>query len=131
MGTLDYSDFRVAAGTMGFKHRALEAEKVRASLAAPSYLLKIIPQVDRTLRICELVRYCLTDIRIKDAWSGPCALDLHDHALAPVADLPVLEALPKHSGRPHAAAGQRGPQLPGSLSHGAARSRLANSCQFG
>ena len=93
MGTLDYSDFRVATGTMGFKHQTLDAEKVRASMAAPSYLLKIIPHVDGTPRICELVRYCLSDIRIKGAWSGPGALDLHSHALAPVADLPVLEVL--------------------------------------
>ena len=93
MGTLDYSDFRVATGTMGFKHQTLDAEKVRASMAAPSYLLKISPHVDGTPRICELVRYCLSDIRIKGAWSGPGALDLHSHALAPVADLPVLEVL--------------------------------------
>jgi acetoacetate decarboxylase len=93
MGTLDYSDFRVATGTMGFKHQTLDPEKIRASMAVPSYLLKIIPHVDGTPRICELVRYCLTDIRVKGAWGGPGALDLRDHALAPVADLPVLEVL--------------------------------------
>ena len=49
--------------------------------------------MDGKPRICELVRYALSDIRIKCAWSGPGALDLHDHALAPMADLPVLEVL--------------------------------------
>ncbi|MEX8495989.1 acetoacetate decarboxylase [Sphaerotilus sp.] len=93
MGTLDYSDFRVATGTMGFKHQALDADKVRASMAEPNFLLKIIPHVDGTPRICELVRYGLVDIQVKGAWSGPGALDLRDHALAPVADLPVLEVL--------------------------------------
>ncbi|MDE3009252.1 MAG: acetoacetate decarboxylase [Pseudomonadota bacterium] len=93
MGTLDYSDFRVATGTMGFKHQTLDAAKVLASMAAPSYLLKIVPHVDGSPRICELVRYCLSDITIKGAWTGPGALDLHSHALAPVADLPVLEVL--------------------------------------
>ena len=93
MGTLDYSDFRVATGTMGFKHKQLDGAKVMASMAAPNFLLKIIPHVDGKPRICELVRYCLTDILIKGAWSGPGALDLRDHALAPVADLPVLEVL--------------------------------------
>lgn len=34
------------------------------------------------------------NIHVKGAWTGPGALDLHDHALAPVADLPVLEVLP-------------------------------------
>lgn len=93
MGTLDYSDFRVATGTMGFKHKALDAATIAQSMAAPNFLLKIIPHVDGTARICELVRYSLTDIHVKGAWSGPGALDLHDHALAPVADLPVLEVI--------------------------------------
>jgi acetoacetate decarboxylase len=93
VGTLDYSDFRVATGTMGFKHKRLDTAAVLASLAAPSYLLKIIPHVDGTPRICELVRYCLTDITVKGAWSGPDALDMHAHALAPVAALPVLEVV--------------------------------------
>jgi acetoacetate decarboxylase len=93
MGTLDYSDFRIATGTMGFKHITLDHGPIMAALSAPNFLLKIIPHVDGTPRICELVQYRLTDIHIKGAWSGPGALDLHDHALAPVADLPVLEVL--------------------------------------
>jgi len=93
VGTLDYSDFRIATGTMGFKHRALDQEVIKKSLSTPSFLLKIIPHVDGTPRICELVQYSLADITIKGAWGGPGALDLHPHALAPVADLPVLEVL--------------------------------------
>jgi acetoacetate decarboxylase len=93
VGTLDYSEFRVATGTMGYKHRALDAEAVKQSLSTPSFLLKIIPHVDGTPRICELVQYRLSDITIKGAWSGPGALDLHPHALAPVAALPVLEVI--------------------------------------
>ena len=93
MGTLDYSDFRVATGTMGFKHKALDPSAVAKSMATPSFLLKIIPHVDGSARICELVQYSLSDITVKGAWSGPGALDLRDHALAPVADLPVLEVI--------------------------------------
>lgn len=33
----------------------------------------------------------LEDIQLKGVWSGPGALSLHAHALAPVAELPVLE----------------------------------------
>ncbi len=93
VGTLDYGSIRVANGTMGYKHRALDLGKVAASLAAPGFLLKIIPHVDCTPRICELVRYCLTDIAVKGAWEGPAGLELFDHALAPVAELPVLQVL--------------------------------------
>ena len=78
---------------MGYKHGQADLAQVRASLAAPGFLLKIIPHVDGTPRICELVEYRLEDIAIKGAWTGPAALDLSAHALAPVADLPVLEVI--------------------------------------
>ena len=91
VGTLDYGPIRIATGTMGFKHRALDLEAVAAALAEPNYLLKIIPHVDGTPRICELVQYFLEDVTVKEAWTGPAALELHPHALAPVADLPVRE----------------------------------------
>jgi len=91
VGTLDYGKVRVAQATMGFKHRTLEHQPILDALAAPNFLLKIIPHVDGTPRICELVRYYMTDVRLKGAWSGPASLELHPHALAPVADLPVLK----------------------------------------
>jgi acetoacetate decarboxylase len=93
MGTLDYSEFRIATGTMGFKHKAMDQAAAKAALEAPAFLLKIIPHVDGTPRICELVRYALTDVTVKGAWTGPGGLDLRHHALAPIADLPVLEIL--------------------------------------
>ena len=94
LGTLDYGPVRVATGTMGYKHKALDTQEVHDALAnTPNYLLKIIPHVDGTARICELVCYFLKDVDVKGAWSGPAALSLFPHALAPVADLPVLEVL--------------------------------------
>ena len=93
VGTLDYGPMRVAAGTMGYKYAPADVAAVKASLEAPNFLLKIIPDVDGTPRICELVEYRLEDIELKGAWVGPGALDLHAHALAPVAELPVLEVL--------------------------------------
>src|SRR5499433_1665141 len=69
VGTLDYGPVRVVTGTMGYKH------------------------VDGTARICELVEYFLEDLTVKGAWTGPAALELHAHALAPVAELPVLEVV--------------------------------------
>ena len=93
VGTLDYGSIRVANGTMGYKHVALDNEAVLKSMLSPNFMLKIIPHVDCTPRICELVRYYLTDVTVKDAWSGPAGLELFDHALAPVAGLPVREVL--------------------------------------
>jgi acetoacetate decarboxylase len=93
VGTLDYGPVRVATGTMGYKHRAADLDAVRASLATPNYLLKIIPHVDGSARVCELVEFYLEDVNLKGAWIGPAALSLNPHALAPVAELPVLEVI--------------------------------------
>jgi len=93
VGTLDYGPVRIATATMGYKHREADHAAIKAALAAPNYLLKIIPHVDGTLRICELVEYYLEDIDLKGAWTGPAALSLTPHALAPVAELPVLEVV--------------------------------------
>ncbi len=80
VGTLDYGSVRIASATMGFKHREADAASVLASLAAPNFLLKIIPHVDGTPRICELVRYYTTHVNLRGAWTGPSALALHPHA---------------------------------------------------
>jgi acetoacetate decarboxylase len=93
VGTLDYGKVRIAKATMGFKHVAANHDAVLKSLAAPNFLLKIIPHVDGTPRICELVRYYTTDVTLHGAWTGPGSLELHPHALAPVAELPVLKVL--------------------------------------
>jgi acetoacetate decarboxylase len=93
VGTLDYGPVRVETATMGYKHKTADSEAVLASLAAPKFLLKIIPHVDGSPRICELVEYHLEDLALKGAWTGPAALSLTPHALAPVAELPVLEVI--------------------------------------
>ena len=93
LGTLDYGPVRIATGSMGYKHRTLDHGKVLEGLLAPNYMLKIIPHVDGTPRILEIVRYFLEEVTVKGAWSGPAALQLAHHALAPVADLPVREVV--------------------------------------
>ncbi len=93
VGTLDFGPVRIATGTMGYKHKAADVAAIKAALAAPNYLLKIIPHVDGSPRICELVEYYLEDVEVKGAWTGPGALSLNAHALAPIAELPVLEVV--------------------------------------
>jgi acetoacetate decarboxylase len=93
VGTLDYGPVRVATATMGYKHTAADFSSVKASLGEPNFLLKIIPHVDGSPRICELVEYCLEEVNLKGAWAGPASLNLWSHALAPVAELPVLEVV--------------------------------------
>ncbi|HTI16072.1 MAG TPA: acetoacetate decarboxylase, partial [Trinickia sp.] len=75
-GILRYGQIPIAVATMGYKHRTLPHDKILASLSAPNYLLKIIPHVDGSARICELVRYFCEDITVKGAWEGPAAIEL-------------------------------------------------------
>jgi acetoacetate decarboxylase len=91
IGRLHYGQLRIAVGAMGYKHKQADLAAVSASLAAPNFLLKIIPHVDGTARICELVEYHLEDVTLKGAWTGPAQLVLASHPLAPLAELPVLE----------------------------------------
>jgi acetoacetate decarboxylase len=93
VGTLRYGSVACAVGSIGYKHRALDANLALAALHEPGFLLKIIPHVDGSPRICELVRYNLEDITLKGAWTGPAALGLYPHALANVAALPVREVV--------------------------------------
>jgi acetoacetate decarboxylase len=81
------------SATMGYKHRELDPAPLLKSLAKPGFMIKIIPHVDCTPRICELVRYYLEDVTVKGAWSGPAALQFFDHAMCDVNRLPVLEVL--------------------------------------
>jgi acetoacetate decarboxylase len=93
VGTLHYGSVLCASGTMGYKHRPADHDAVLNSMKAPNFILKIIPHVDGSPRICELVRFHLEDIVLKEAWTGPAALGLFPHALADVARLPVREVL--------------------------------------
>lgn len=93
VGTLALNGVEVATATMGYKYRDLAEADVMPALTAANYLLKIIPHVDGSARVCELVRYRMTDIVFKGAWTGPAALELRPHAQAPVAELPVREVI--------------------------------------
>ena len=83
--TLHYGSVLCVSATMGFKHRELDPAPLLKALARPNFMIKIIPHVDCTPRICELVRYHAVDVTLKGAWAGPAALQLFDHALCDVA----------------------------------------------
>jgi acetoacetate decarboxylase len=93
VATMHYGSILCAVGTMGYKHKIIPPEPILRSMNEPSFLIKIIPHVDNSLRVCELVRYNLQDVELKGAWGGPAALQLFQHVAADVARLPVLEVL--------------------------------------
>ena len=91
VGTLDYGQLRVAVATMGYKHQPMTAEEAREEICVPTFMVKMLPGYDRKLRICELVRMQIADITVTGSWRGPARLQLFEHVLAPLADLPVRE----------------------------------------
>jgi acetoacetate decarboxylase len=94
-GTLHYAGQQVALGTMAYKHEDLAGTSDAAREAFVQRMqrtqvnLKLIPHVDGTPAIAQLVAYNLEDIVLKGAWQGAARLHLVPHVNAPVADLPV------------------------------------------
>jgi acetoacetate decarboxylase len=93
VGTLHYGSVLCVTATMGYKHHEMDQGPLLKGLLKPSFMIKIIPHVDCTPRICELVRYYLEDITLKGAWTGPGALQFYAHAMCDVARLPVREVV--------------------------------------
>ena len=102
-GTLRYADHLVALGTMTYKHENMlcddtmhqmrDPEVVRQKLGKKQVVLKLIPHVDGSVAIAQLVTFAMTDITVKGAWAGHARLHLVPHANAPVADLPVKKVI--------------------------------------
>ncbi|NDD58395.1 MAG: acetoacetate decarboxylase [Chlamydiae bacterium] len=89
-GKLMYHNEQIALGTMAYKYKALDTKAIEKNFSeTPNYLLKIIPDVDGSPRICELVYFLLTNVNVKEAWEGPAELELIHHTMAPVAQLPI------------------------------------------
>ncbi|MGW7238220.1 acetoacetate decarboxylase [Streptomyces sp. NPDC054804] len=93
VGTIDFGTLRVATATMGYKHYELDKRQAEAQITVPTFMLNTIPDYDGTPRVQELVRTQITDIVVKEAYTGPARLQLFQHVLAPLADLPVLEVV--------------------------------------
>lgn len=99
-GHLLYAEQTVAVATMGYKHEnvichhtgdklIVDKAAILQKMSKTQVNLKLIPDVDGTLAIAQLVAYNLTEIEVKGAWEGPARLHLVPHVNAPVADLPV------------------------------------------
>lgn len=91
--TLEYYGVRVVTATMTYKRKQIDDAMARRALETPGFLLKWIPHIDGSPRICELVKFRAGDLVVHGAWSGEATLELHPHVQAPVATLPVLEVV--------------------------------------
>lgn len=91
-GTLTYAGQHVATGTMTYKHDhgRTDLAAIKAQLARTQVTLKLIPDIDGTPAIAQLVAVEFADIVVKGAWTGAARLELIPAVNCPLADLPVL-----------------------------------------
>ncbi len=91
-GVLTYAGQRVASGTMVYKHGGpSDLGEVEALLKRTQVTLKLIPDIDGSAGIAQLVGITFADIVVKGAWTGRARLELAQAVNCPMADLPVLE----------------------------------------
>lgn len=90
-GTLDYATQRAATGTMVYKHDAFRADlsKEKELLARTQVTLKMIPDIDGTPAIAQLVGINFEDVKLHGAWTGEARLELIPAVNCPLADLSV------------------------------------------
>jgi acetoacetate decarboxylase len=93
VGTLDYGTLRVATATMGYKQQLRDLREAEAEVTVPTFMVKAVLDYNGLPSVLELVRTEITDVVVKAAYTGPARLQLFQHALAPLADLPVLEVV--------------------------------------
>lgn len=91
-GELTYSGQTVAHGTMVYKHGGpTDLAEIESLLGRTQVTLKLIPDIDGTPAIAQLVGINFENIVVKGAWTGRARVELIDSVNCPLADLPVLE----------------------------------------
>jgi acetoacetate decarboxylase len=93
LGTLDYVNERVATASMAYKWEPMDPAEALDQIRTPQYGLKIVADRSGGYHAFDLMRTQITDVAVKESWKGPARLQLLQHVMAPVADLPVLEVV--------------------------------------
>jgi acetoacetate decarboxylase len=89
---LTYANQHVASGTMVYKHSSPgDLREIETLLQRTQVTLKLIPDIDGTPAIAQLVGINFANVTVKGAWTGRARIDLVDSVNCPLADLPVLE----------------------------------------
>jgi len=106
VGTLHYGSVLCVSATMGYKHRYVDHDTVLKSMKAPNFMLKIIPHVDGSARVCELVRLACFRMHWPTSQSFRCARSFRRYISGPTSRLGsapwrsiILRSEPDISGR--------------------------------
>lgn len=91
-GKLTYAGQHVATGTMVYKHASpQDLGAVEDLLKRTQVTLKLIPDIDGSAAIAQLVGINFENVVVKGAWTGSARIDVVHAVNCPMADLPVLE----------------------------------------
>jgi acetoacetate decarboxylase len=93
-GVLTYAGQHVASGTMVYKHSSpKDLGEIETMLKRTQVTLKLIPDIDGSPAIAQLVGINVDKVVVKGAWTGRARLEMVPAVNCPMADLPVLEQL--------------------------------------
>ncbi len=94
VGTVFANGIEVLTGTLPYKQRPGSFDELRSRVDMVTNInLKLIPNMDGTIAIRQLVARNLENIRVIECWSGPGTVEIRPNAAVPMYRLPVLEFL--------------------------------------
>jgi acetoacetate decarboxylase len=94
VGVVSSNGIDVLTGTLPYKTRPGSFEGLRSRVDMVTNInLKVVPHIDGTLAIRQLVARDLANVRILECWSGPGTVEIRPNAAVPLHRLPVVEFL--------------------------------------
>ena len=94
VGILERNGIDVVTGTMGYKHQRGDLADLKRDTFDFSVNLnfKLIQHIDGRTAIRQITSRALTDVKVHECWRGRCSVELRANVLAPVYELPVIQA---------------------------------------
>jgi acetoacetate decarboxylase len=94
VGEVERNGIRILTATLPYKQRPADPGDMKRHFDfAENINYKLIPHIDGTPGIRQLTARRLTDVVVKECWTGPCSVELRPNVQAPVWRLPVVEPL--------------------------------------
>ena len=94
VGMVERNEIDVLTGTMAYKQHRITADDLAPHFDFTTNMnLKAVDHIDGQPAIRQLTSRKLADLRVHEAWSGPCTVELRPNAQLPVCRLPVRKPL--------------------------------------
>ena len=92
VGTVVANGIDVLTGTLAYKQRPASLDEIRSHVDMITNInLRIVPNMDGTIALRQLVARDLENPRVLECWSGLGTVELRPNAAVPLFRLPVLE----------------------------------------